>query len=121
VLAAGRRAALDWAQLISDSERLELYQPPELDIVSYFPATRPRSLSAIDQASARMLAEGMADRAHPVYLSTLRVAATDVARRHPGIDVDRDGARILRSVLMKPEAESYIRQLHSRIEELAGS
>ncbi|HEX4656741.1 MAG TPA: aminotransferase class V-fold PLP-dependent enzyme [Streptosporangiaceae bacterium] len=121
VLAAGRRAALDWAQLISDSERLELYQPPELDIVSYFPATRPWSLAAIDQASARMLAEGMADRAHPVYLSTLRVAATDVARRHPGIDVDRDGARILRSVLMKPEAESYIRQLHSRIEELAGS
>lgn len=120
VLAAGRRAALDWAQLISDSERLELYQPPELDIVSYFPATRPRSLSAIDQASARMLAEGMADRAHPVYLSTLRVAATDVARRHPGIDMDRDGARILRSVLMKPEAESYMRQLHSRIEELAG-
>jgi len=121
VLAAGRRAALDWAQLISDSERLELYQPPELDIVSYFPATRPRSLSAIDQASARMLAEGMADRAHPVYLSTLRVAATDVARRHLGIDMDRDGARILRSVLMKPEAESYIRQLHSRIEQLAGS
>ena len=121
VLAAGRRAALDWAQLISDSERLELYQPPELDIVSYFPATRPRSLSAIDQASARMLAEGMADRAHPVYLSTLRVAATDVARRHLGIDMDRDGARILRSVLMKPEAESYIRQLHSRLEQLAGS
>jgi glutamate/tyrosine decarboxylase-like PLP-dependent enzyme len=121
VLAAGRRAALDWAQLISDSERLELYQPPELDIVSYFPATRPRSLSAIDQASARMLAEGMADRAHPVYLSTLRAAATDVARRHPGVNQDRDGARILRSVLMKPEAESYIRQLHSRIEQLAGS
>ncbi len=68
-----------------------------------------------------MLAEGMADPAHPVYLSTLRAAATDVARRHPGVNQDRDGARILRSVLMKPEAESYIRQLHSRIEQLAGS
>ncbi len=121
VLAAGRRAALEWAQLISDSERLELYQRPELDIVSYFPATCPRSLSAIDQASARMLAEGMADPAHPVYLSTLRVPAGEFARRHPGIGPDRDGARILRSVLMKPEAETYIGQLHSRIEQLAGS
>jgi hypothetical protein len=107
--------------LISDSERLDLYQRPELDIVSYFPATQPRSLSAIDEASARMLAQGMADPAHPAYLSTLRVPAGEFARRHPGVDQDRDGARILRSVLMKPEAESYIRQLHSRIEELAGS
>ena len=120
VLAAGRRAALDWARLISDSERLELYQRPELDIVSYFPATRTRSLSAIDEASARMLAEGMADREHPAYLSTLRVAAGDLARRHPGIERDRDGARILRSVLMKPEAETYIRELHARVEQLAG-
>src|SRR5215472_2726588 len=91
VLAAGRRAALDWAELISDSERLDLFQRPELDIVSYFPATRPRSMSAIDEASARMLAEGMADATHPVFLSTLRVTAGDLARRHPGVEQDRDG------------------------------
>jgi glutamate/tyrosine decarboxylase-like PLP-dependent enzyme len=119
VLAAGRRAALDWAELISDSERLDLYQSPELDIVSYFPATRPRSLSAVDEASARMLARGMADPERPAYLSTLRVPASQFARRHPGVAQDRDGARILRSVLMKPEAETYVRELHSRIEELA--
>ena len=120
VLAAGRRAALDWARLISASERLELYQHPELDIVCYFPVARGRSLSAIDHASARMLADGMADRAHPVFLSTLRVAADEFARRHPGIEPDRGGARILRSVLMKPEAEGYIRELHARVEQLAG-
>jgi glutamate/tyrosine decarboxylase-like PLP-dependent enzyme len=119
VLAAGRRAALDWARLLSGSGRLELYQRPELDIVCYFPATSPPSLSAIDQASARMLAEGMADPAHPVYLSTLRVTADALARRHPGVAGDRDGARILRSVLMKPEAETFVPQLHSRIERLA--
>jgi glutamate/tyrosine decarboxylase-like PLP-dependent enzyme len=118
VLAAGRRAALDWAELISDSERLDLYQSPELDIVSYFPATRPRSLSAVDEASARMLARGMADPERPAYLSTLRVPAGQFARRHPGVAQDRDGARILRSVLMKPEAETYVRELHSRIEHL---
>jgi len=120
VLAAGRRAALDWAQLLSDSGRLELYQRPELDIVCYFPAASPPSLSAIDQASARMLAEGMADPAHPVYLSTLRVTADAFGRRHPGVAADRDGARILRSVLMKPEAENVVADLHARIEQLAG-
>jgi glutamate/tyrosine decarboxylase-like PLP-dependent enzyme len=120
VLAAGRRAALEWARLISGSARLELYQPPELDIVSYFPAAEPRSLSAIDQASARMLADGMADPGRPAYLSTLRIPAADFARRHPGVEPDREGARILRSVLMKPEAESYLPELHARVERLAG-
>jgi len=119
VLAAGRRAAVDWARLISGSGRLELYQPPELDIVCYFPAVEPRTLSAIDQASARMLAGGMADPARPVYLSTLRIAAADFARRHPSVAADREGARILRSVLMKPEAEGYLPELHARVERLA--
>jgi glutamate/tyrosine decarboxylase-like PLP-dependent enzyme len=119
VLAAGRRAALEWARLIAGSGPLELYQEPELDIVTYFPATEERSLSAIDRVSARMLADGMADPQRPVYLSTLRIAAADFARRHPGIRRDRDAARVLRSVLMKPEAEGYVRELHARVVELA--
>ncbi len=120
VLAAGRRAALDWADLIEASSRLELYQRPELDIVCYFPVTAARSLTAIDQASARMLAQGMADRAEPVFLSTLEVPAARFGRRHPDVRADRDGARILRSVLMKPEAEGYVPLLHARVEKLAG-
>jgi hypothetical protein len=32
---------------------------------------------------------------------------------------DAPGARILRSVLMKPEAETYLPQLHERLEQLA--
>jgi glutamate/tyrosine decarboxylase-like PLP-dependent enzyme len=119
VLAAGRRAALDWARLITGSDRLVLYQHPELDIVCYFPATHPLAASAIDDASARMLADGMADPDHPVYLSTLRVTADALAVRHPEVSADRDGARILRSVLMKPEAEGFVPELHARIEQLA--
>jgi glutamate/tyrosine decarboxylase-like PLP-dependent enzyme len=120
VLAAGRRAALDLSDLIEASDRLESYQRPELDIVGYFPATRPRSLTAIDRASARMLAEGMADQTKPVFLSTLDVPADWFARRHPDVRIDRDRSRILRSVLMKPEAEDYVGELHARIEQLAG-
>ena len=121
VLAACRLAALDWSELIEASGLLELYQPPELDIVCYFPATQPPSLDAIDRASARMLADGMSDPADPVFLSTLRARAARFTRRHPGVAADRDGARILRSVLMKPEARSHVAGLHARVERLAAS
>ena len=52
-------------------------------------------------------------------MSTLRVTSAGMSRRHPGIGADRDGARILRSVLMKPEARGYVSELHARVEELA--
>jgi hypothetical protein len=67
-----------------------------------------------------MLADGMKDHAHPVYLSTLTVDAGAFARRHPGVAADAGRARILRSVLMKPESETYVAQLHARVEDLAG-
>jgi glutamate/tyrosine decarboxylase-like PLP-dependent enzyme len=118
VLAAGRRAALDWAELLRESSRLELYQQPELDIVCYFPVLGAPALSGIDGASAAMLNAGM-KRDRPVFLSTLRVTAAAMSQRHPGIEADRDGARIVRSVLMKPEAEGYLAELHARVEQLA--
>src|SRR5215813_680404 len=118
VLATCRRAALDWATLISESGRLELYQPPELDIVCYYPVTPGAALSEIDGTSVLMLAKGMKQE-RPVFLSTLRVTAAGMSRRHPGIKADRDGARILRSVLMKPEARGYVPELHAGVERLA--
>jgi len=119
VLAACRTAALDLAELIEGSRRLRLYQQPELDIVCYFPAVEPASMALIDQASARMLAAGMADPADPVFLSTLAVTAEAFQRRHPGAGADLDPCRILRSVLMKPEAQPYVPELHRRLERLA--
>ncbi len=119
VLAACRRAALDWADLLAASDRLRLYQPPELDIVSYFPVTAGTSLGAIDRACARILAEGMHDTEDPVFVSTMTVEAHAFARRHPDVTADTERARVLRSVLMKPESESYVRQLHARLQHLA--
>jgi glutamate/tyrosine decarboxylase-like PLP-dependent enzyme len=120
VLAACREAALDWSDLIRASSLLELYQPPELDIVCYF-AARPRSMSGVDRASALMLAGGMQDQADPVFLSTLRAPASGFARRRLDVAPDRDGAAILRSVLMKPEARSHVGALHARVERLAAA
>jgi glutamate/tyrosine decarboxylase-like PLP-dependent enzyme len=118
VLAAGRRAALAWSALIGKSDVLELYQAPELDIVSYFPVTGPAALSRIDQASERILQAGMTGP-DPVFLSTLRADADAFLARHGSVRADAAGARILRSVLMKPEAEDYVPWLHERVEQLA--
>ncbi|KAB1979985.1 pyridoxal phosphate-dependent decarboxylase family protein [Streptomyces triticiradicis] len=117
VLAAGRRAALKWAGLITASDLLELYQPPELDIVGYFPVVAPASLTGVDAASGRVLAEGMTGP-EPVFLSTLKAGRKAFAARRPGITADADGARILRSVLMKPESEHHVDRLHARVEQL---
>jgi glutamate/tyrosine decarboxylase-like PLP-dependent enzyme len=119
VLAACRRAALDWSRLLAGSLRLDLYQEPELDIVCYFPLTAGHRLSDIDAASARLLADGMAAAQRPLFLSTLRVSADDFGRRHPAVGLDGGAGRVLRSVLMKPESEGYVTELHGRAEELA--
>src|SRR4051795_2270078 len=93
MLAAGRRAALRWAELLRGSDVLELYLEPELDIVTFL----PRSGSAEAVLRAGMEADD------PVFLSLLR-----------------DGGRtVLRSVLMKPEHEHAVEWLHARVEELA--
>jgi len=120
VLAAGRRAALRWAELMKSSDKLTLYQEPELDIVSYFPTLEPAALTTIDEASARVLAAGMAS-AEPVFLSTLRATAEAFSRRHPNVKRDADGARILRSVLMKPESEQHVDELHAAVEGLVAA
>ncbi len=119
VLAAGREAALTWAGLLRESPALDLYQPPELDIVTYFPAAGAPALSAIDAASAAILQAGMTSQADPVFLSTLRVSADAMRQRHPEVTADADAARVLRSVLMKPESQTYITELHARVERLA--
>ena len=120
VLAAGRHAALSWAEQLRASAVLDLYQGPELDIVTYFPAGQ-RRLTAIDASSAAMLQRGMTDPDAPVFLSTLRVTADAMRERHADVAADADGARILRSVLMKPESQTYATALTARIERLASA
>jgi glutamate/tyrosine decarboxylase-like PLP-dependent enzyme len=100
ILAAGVRAARAWAALIEESDVLRLHVAPELDILTFFPAAP--TAAEIDAASARVLADGMADE-DPVFLSLLQV----------------DGVRMLRSVLMKPEHEAQVPWLHERVSALA--
>lgn len=117
VLAPGRRAAVRWAEVLETNDVLTSYQSPDLDIVSYLP--RAGTTSAVDAASARILAEGMTATQDPVFLSVLRVGAAALRRRRPEVVADCDSARILRSVLMKPESETYLPELTARVEALA--
>ena len=117
VLRPGRRAALAWSELIKDSELIDLYQPPELDIVSYFPAAL--ALSEIDRLSGQVLDAGMAaPPAEAIFVATYTVSGAALGARGHTIESDIDSGRILRSVLMKPESELIIPDLHAGIEAL---
>jgi glutamate/tyrosine decarboxylase-like PLP-dependent enzyme len=117
VLAATRSAARRWAALIRETPELTLYQEPELDIVTSFPSAG--TLRAVDAASAHVLERGMADAEDPVFLSVVRAGADAFRARHPGVLADAEDARILRSVLIKPEFDDYLPRLHARVAELA--
>ncbi|HXY43744.1 MAG TPA: aminotransferase class I/II-fold pyridoxal phosphate-dependent enzyme [Acidimicrobiales bacterium] len=125
VLSATRRAAQSLASGIDSSQWLCLYQRPELDIVTYF-SRRASSLAAVDASSAQLLSGSMA-AADAVFLSTLRVPARDMVRRHPrlaspaGTPDSGHGVRLLRSVLMKPESEPYARVLLDKLEARAAA
>ena len=116
VLAANRRATEHWASLLAESESLTLYQEPALDIVTYFPSRD--TLSEVDTATARVLTEGMNASRDPVFLSVLRMSADAFAARNHTVTPDADGARVLRSVLMKPESEHRVPRLHRLVTEL---
>jgi glutamate/tyrosine decarboxylase-like PLP-dependent enzyme len=118
VLSAGVRAARAWAELLDDSADLGLYLRPELDIVTWFPCPAEHSLAAVDAASESLLHEAMADP-DPVFLSTLRVAGDRLRRREKSLVGDLAQVRILRSVLMKPEHEHYVRTLHQQVTRFA--
>jgi glutamate/tyrosine decarboxylase-like PLP-dependent enzyme len=118
LLAACRRAALRFAELARSDGRLTMHVEPELDIVTYFPAGAT-SVSEVDAASAALLTAGMASADDPVFVSTLRVSADALVALHPELARDADGARVVRSVLMKPEHELAVDGLVERLGELA--
>jgi glutamate/tyrosine decarboxylase-like PLP-dependent enzyme len=117
VVTAARNAAVAFAHRLAASAELRLHLEPELDIVTYLP--NAPSLSEVDGQAAAMLRAGMDDPDDPVFLSTLQCDASDLAALHPDLQQDAPSARILRSVLMKPEHEQAVPWLASRTEALA--
>jgi glutamate/tyrosine decarboxylase-like PLP-dependent enzyme len=119
IVASGLRAARAWAELLDASDEFRLLQPPELDILTFWPRPGSPSCSGVDAASAALLRAAMDDPS-PVYLSTLRLAAGRLRHRDPTLAPDIAEARVLRSVLMKPEHEPYVETLHRELLRIAG-
>ena len=119
VLDACLRAARSWHTALVASDILRPCGEPELDIVTFFPDSSPLSASAVDAASARLFERAMNDEADPIFLSLLRVQNGRLGAHAPDLVADRPEARILRSVLMKPEHEYAIPHLHQRLEQMA--
>lgn len=116
-LRPGRRGALDWYALLERSPALRPYQSPELDIVTYLP--RRRSMTEVDAASASVFHEaGKGDPREQVHVATYAVTAVQARERGLGLREDADMARILRSVVMKPESAAEIPAIHARLEQL---
>jgi glutamate/tyrosine decarboxylase-like PLP-dependent enzyme len=119
-LRPGRRAALAWAELMAAGDELTLYQRPQLDILTYYPA-RDR-LSDVDAASAGVLTRGMRlPPAESLFVATYMVDADALAARGHRVVADVPRGRILRSVLMKPETEDCVPALHRQVVEVLGA
>jgi glutamate/tyrosine decarboxylase-like PLP-dependent enzyme len=118
VLRANRRGALEWAVRLHQSGVLSLYQPPELDIVTYFPSHG--SMTAIDVASTRLFREAAAlPPKEQLHLATYTVTAAALAARGHRLNPDAATARIMRSTVMKPESAASVAAIHATLESLA--
>ncbi|HEX9953533.1 MAG TPA: aminotransferase class V-fold PLP-dependent enzyme [Rubricoccaceae bacterium] len=116
ILTAGLRAARDLAARLDASDRFRVWAPPTTDIVVYAPKTD--AVSTTDAAAGAIFDAGTADPADPLFLSLYRLDAARLGRRW-GLAPDAPSARVLRSVLMKPEHEPAVPWIASRLDRLA--
>ena len=90
------------------------YQEPELDIIAYLPKTE--SMSELDRVSHGLfLKAAEPNRPQQTHLATYVVNKAQLAARGIEIKDDVQSARIMRSVLMKPEHESLVPEMHEHV------
>ncbi len=108
-------AARRMADLVNESDRLQLVVEPELDIVCFYPlpAFGVRRTSTISDLTNAVFEKLMQDRQNPLYLATLQVSPSQL--RSHDLEWDTDILTTFRSVLMKPEHEGHVESLVSQI------
>ena len=119
ILTACVRAARTWADAVEVSDALTLVTPPETDIVAYMPAPEEATLSAVHEASQVLFDAAMNDPDDPIFTSVYRLSADALTTLRPSLTADRDEAAVLRSVLMKPEHETYAESLVEQLSTFA--
>ncbi len=117
-LRPGRRGALAWHALHHESTAFAPYQQPELDIVTYLP--RRTSMSIVDSASQALFTRAaQGEPAEQVHIATYGVTDRQLSERGHDLQMDAPSARILRSVVMKPQSEDAIPGIHAHLESIA--
>ncbi len=115
VLAKCRQAALTGYSIMMNSEKLQPYKKPELDILTYFTKNLAiKTTSQISEASKKVFDTGMRDQSF--YLSLFKVPSSTFVKLHPDYVADTETVSILRSVLMRPEQAAFVPELIKRIE-----
>ena len=114
IVLPGYRAAQQWHALISESDILQPYQRPEIDIITYLP--RVRTIAELDRTSHAIF-EMAADTTRPqqTHLATYVVKPEQLRARGIELVEDAPTGRIMRSVLMKPEHEPLIPEMHHHV------
>lgn len=117
ILESSLRAARSFRDRLLESTQLHGVFDPQTDIVVYAPTAD--SVSEIDRMSKRLFDRGI-EAEQPLFLSLLRLSSDRLRGMFSGIEGDAASARVLRSVLMKPEhehaAELLVQQLERLIE-----
>ncbi|MEY4390277.1 MAG: hypothetical protein RLZZ400_20 [Actinomycetota bacterium] len=118
VILGARRAATTWYELLESSDSLMPLQRPELDILGYLP--RIDSMSKLDAASQAIFEQcANRPREEQVHVATYMLKEEGFKKRGITVNADAASAKILRSVLMKPEHEYWVDGLHKQIEQQA--
>jgi glutamate/tyrosine decarboxylase-like PLP-dependent enzyme len=107
-LSASRRAALELARRLSESDQWVVPFPPELDIVVWSP--RAKSASEASAQSRRIFERAAANDLH---LALIQLPVRYFAGTH--FEADQDHILCLRSVLMKPEHANWIDEIFERL------
>ncbi len=107
VLRPGLRAARRMHERLEASDSLRSAQVPELDIVGYL--TRATDVATVDADSAGIFDNlARCTRADQWHVATYSMSMNDLERRGIALTGHQSRARILRSVLMKPEHEAVV-------------
>ncbi len=114
ILRKTRAAAVRWAKLIEESDKLRLVLPPQLDIVNFYAATASHKVSETSQITHRVFEALMNDAQHPIYLAKFN-AKPGLLAGHKDLVWDESMLTVFRSVLMRPEHLEYVPTLHERV------
>lgn len=115
ILRSCKKAADDFAGLITNQSNWSLYQPPQLDIVGYFKIPDIKNISELNRINREIFQKGMSDKKEGFHLSLFSIPSDQFIMKFPDFNPDLPQATILRSVFLKAEHEDFVPQLADRI------